>query len=251
MDANRFDSIARLLVARKSRRRALGSVLAAALAISTWRPDHAFARKSGRCNPACPECQNCLLGRCKKRKGTKKCKRGKCQPAADGVPCGSGEHARTEPVPALVARPSAIRFAAEPIRCVRARHVFPRWAGRMRRRLRSDVYRHCSGAQPGHLRLLHGRRSGVFQYHVQHRRRSHLLLGYSVRPSSPQRAVARRERTARRAISEPTASSARALMDDEARSLAPWLAIMNSRNFCGSSGKARPEKSGSPRRRCG
>lgn len=89
MDNDQFDQLARIVGARPSRRaisRAVaGLTVGAPFALLGLAP--VDARKSGKCIPACPVCQACQQGKCKKKHGKKKCKKGVCQPLADGAAC--------------------------------------------------------------------------------------------------------------------------------------------------------------------
>jgi hypothetical protein len=92
MDADRFDAVVQWAGAASSRRGTLGVLLAGALGLfGQMAPDAAWA-KSGKCKPACGACQSCKKGRCRKRHGRKrrKCKKGACQPVADGTACAGG-----------------------------------------------------------------------------------------------------------------------------------------------------------------
>jgi hypothetical protein len=87
MDADRFDAIAKFLIAATSRRRTLGGLLGGTLGLlSLTEREDAWA-KSGKCKPKCDECEKCKKGDCDRKNGKKKCKKGKCQPKPAGTPC--------------------------------------------------------------------------------------------------------------------------------------------------------------------
>lgn len=90
MDSRRFDQFTRIVGATSSRRivsRFLGGLAlsgsAALLGVGTG-----MAASSGTCKPACPTCQTCEKGKCKKKHGKKKCKPGTCIPVSNGTACG-------------------------------------------------------------------------------------------------------------------------------------------------------------------
>lgn len=89
MDGNRFDALAKTLIAATSRRRTLSGLLGGTLGLlGLADPDGAWSAKSGRCKKKCDECEKCQKGKCRKTKsGKKRCKKGKCQPKANGTPC--------------------------------------------------------------------------------------------------------------------------------------------------------------------
>ena len=84
MDPNRFDAITKAPVSQTNRRRTLSLVLGGALGLLGWAESE--AGKSGKCKPACHECQYCKKGTCKKKNGKKTCKPGQVQaPGRRGV----------------------------------------------------------------------------------------------------------------------------------------------------------------------
>jgi hypothetical protein len=83
MDTDRFDAVVQRAGAASSRRGTLGVLLAEVLGLFGQKaPDAAWA-KSGKCKPARGACQSCKKGRCRKRHGRKRCRKGACQPVAD------------------------------------------------------------------------------------------------------------------------------------------------------------------------
>jgi len=94
-----FDDWTKAFGTLTSRRLTVGALLGGALAHAGL--DHAGATaghqshrrragteaKSGNCNPACGTCQTCQTGKCKKKRGKKKCKPGTCVPASNGTTC--------------------------------------------------------------------------------------------------------------------------------------------------------------------
>ena len=89
-------------MAEKSRRRTLGGLVAALVAIGQTAPDEAAAARSGKCKPKCDECQRCQKGDCDKKDGKKVCQKGRCKSRANGTVCrggGSGQGGRCIPAP--------------------------------------------------------------------------------------------------------------------------------------------------------
>jgi hypothetical protein len=91
MDAKRFDTIAKALIADTTRRRTVSGLLGGALAtLGLSSADEAGAAKSGKCKNECGVCEFCKKGKCRKTaSGKKVCKKGKCQPKENGAPCAS------------------------------------------------------------------------------------------------------------------------------------------------------------------
>jgi hypothetical protein len=89
MDANRFDAIAKAIVAESSRRRTLAGLLGGALAaLGLAAPESADAARTGNCKPECGECQVCKKGKCRRTKsGRKRCKKGRCEPVENETQC--------------------------------------------------------------------------------------------------------------------------------------------------------------------
>ena len=81
MDAERFDSLTRVLTTAGSRRRVLAAALAGALGLQgRLQPDDAAAGR--RCKPKCSECERCKKG--------KKGRKGKCKAKSNGTACSTG-----------------------------------------------------------------------------------------------------------------------------------------------------------------
>ena len=93
MDGNRFDAIAKTLIAATSRRRTLGGLLGGTLGLlGLADPEEAWSAKSGRCKPKCDKCERCEKGKCRRTKsGKKRCKKGKCVLQPGAPRCGAGE----------------------------------------------------------------------------------------------------------------------------------------------------------------
>ncbi len=88
MDGNRFDALAKTLIAATNRRQTLGALLGGALAArGLAAPDDAAAARSRRCKRKPGECEVCKKGKCKNKNGKKKCKAGKITPKANGTAC--------------------------------------------------------------------------------------------------------------------------------------------------------------------
>lgn len=94
MDGNRFDALAKTLIAATSRRRTLGGLLGGTLGLlGLAHPAEVWSAKSGKCKKACdPDCEFCKEGKCrnkKKKNGktVKVCKRGKCKPKPNETQC--------------------------------------------------------------------------------------------------------------------------------------------------------------------
>jgi hypothetical protein len=85
MDDARFDSLAKTLASRSHRRLAARALLGSALGVLAFAD--AEAGRSGACRPACAECQSCDEGRCRRKKGKKRCKPGACVQAGNGSGC--------------------------------------------------------------------------------------------------------------------------------------------------------------------
>ena len=90
MDADRFDALARSLTATGSRRRALTALGGSLGLLGLTHPNGVTAAKSGKCKPACGECEKCKKGDCDKKDGKKHCHKGKCKPKPDGTACSGG-----------------------------------------------------------------------------------------------------------------------------------------------------------------
>jgi hypothetical protein len=89
MGANRFDAIAKALIAVASRRAALAAALSGSFVFLGFaHPDEVAA--GGKCKPKCGECEKCKRGDCKKTPHGKKCRRGKCKPKDNGIACTAG-----------------------------------------------------------------------------------------------------------------------------------------------------------------
>jgi hypothetical protein len=74
-----------------SRRRALGAALSGALAaLGVVHADEARAARSAKCRRKPGECERCDRGKCEKRDGKKRCRRGKIKAKAFGTPCSIG-----------------------------------------------------------------------------------------------------------------------------------------------------------------
>jgi hypothetical protein len=86
MDDARFDTLARFMASRADRRVAAPALFGSVLGLLTF--TGADAAKSGNCTPACPECQSCDKGTCKRKKGKKRCRPGTCVPVGNGTGCG-------------------------------------------------------------------------------------------------------------------------------------------------------------------
>jgi hypothetical protein len=86
MDSSRFDALYHALTAAGSRRLTLGMLLGEALGLRGL-PGVQAKRKSGRCQPRCPECEKCNKGSCQRKNGKKVCKKGKCKAKPAGTPC--------------------------------------------------------------------------------------------------------------------------------------------------------------------
>jgi hypothetical protein len=87
MDQRRFDPLAKIVGSWTSRRNAL--LLLAGVGLGDNFPVETEAASSGKCNPTCSECQGCNKGKCKKKHGKKRCKKGTCEPLTNGTPCTS------------------------------------------------------------------------------------------------------------------------------------------------------------------
>jgi hypothetical protein len=91
VEDTRFDHLAKVLGAQKTRRLTLGALLGGALsALGLTDPDEAWAAKSGKCRRKPGECETCKKGKCQRKNGEKKCKRGKIKPKANGTACSVG-----------------------------------------------------------------------------------------------------------------------------------------------------------------
>jgi hypothetical protein len=102
MDADRFDSISRLLSSSSTRRAALPALLASAIGLTSYvHPNKVWA--GGRCKPACRTCQSCKKGKCVRTANGKRCKRGKCVSVRNGQRCSGGTclGGRCAPFPTL------------------------------------------------------------------------------------------------------------------------------------------------------
>jgi hypothetical protein len=85
VDSKQFDAVAKALVSGAHRRDALRALVGGALGIAgLWEVE---AAKTGNCSPACAECNTCKVGKCKKKRGKKKCKAGVCEPNENGSAC--------------------------------------------------------------------------------------------------------------------------------------------------------------------
>lgn len=90
MDADRFDSISRILGASSTRRAALSGLLATAIGqVSYVRPNGVWAGFRG-CKVGCRICQTCKNGKCIRTANGKRCKRGKCVSVRNGTRCPEG-----------------------------------------------------------------------------------------------------------------------------------------------------------------
>jgi hypothetical protein len=87
MDQHRFDALAKLVGSGATRRGALA--LLAGLGLGSLSPTGTEAAKSGKCKPACTECQTCNTGKCRRKNGKKRCKKGTCEPLPNGTACAS------------------------------------------------------------------------------------------------------------------------------------------------------------------
>ena len=88
MDATCFDAFTRSLSTTRSRRDALAALLGGSFGIfGLVHPDDAKAAKSGKCKPDCGPCATCAKGKCKKKNGKKKCKKGTCVPTPNDTIC--------------------------------------------------------------------------------------------------------------------------------------------------------------------
>lgn len=83
MENTRFDDMAKALGTLATRRLTLGAILGAGLLGST---QIEAKRSSGKCKPACGACEACDRGKCDKKHGRKRCKKGKCK-ALSGTAC--------------------------------------------------------------------------------------------------------------------------------------------------------------------
>lgn len=90
MESNRFDALAKTLIAGTNRRRTLSGLLGGTLGLlGLAASEEAWSAKSGRCKPKCDECEKCKKGDCEKKNGRKVCKKGKCKPKPNGTACGN------------------------------------------------------------------------------------------------------------------------------------------------------------------
>lgn len=83
MENTRFDDMAKALGTLATRRLTLGAILGAGLLGST---QIEAKRSSGKCKPACDACETCDRGKCNKKHGKKRCKKGRCK-ALTGTAC--------------------------------------------------------------------------------------------------------------------------------------------------------------------
>jgi hypothetical protein len=86
MDPRHFDDITKALVTETSRRQTFRALLGGAAGILAVVDAEAG---SGRCAPACGPCATCKKGTCKKKRGKKRCKPGKCILKPDDTTCDS------------------------------------------------------------------------------------------------------------------------------------------------------------------
>lgn len=83
MEDIRFDDLSKALGSSATRRLALGALLGTVLG-SVHQVE--AKRSSGKCKPSCGQCETCDRGKCNKKHGKKRCKKGKCK-ALSGTAC--------------------------------------------------------------------------------------------------------------------------------------------------------------------
>jgi hypothetical protein len=88
VEDTRFDHLAKVFGAQKTRRLTLGALLGGAL--SALGLAEVEAARSGKCRRKPGACETCKKGKCEKKNGEKHCKRGKIKPKANGTACSGG-----------------------------------------------------------------------------------------------------------------------------------------------------------------
>jgi hypothetical protein len=92
MDGTRFDKLVRAGVTSTGRRRVLRSLgvgLLGSAGVATIERAEPSEAASGRCLGDCGQCGQCLPGKCKRKRGKKKCKAGVCLAKSNGAACGN------------------------------------------------------------------------------------------------------------------------------------------------------------------
>jgi len=91
VESERFDRLSRVIGSDSSRRAIARVLTGLALGGSVGLLGRAEgeAAKSGTCLEACPTCQVCQQGKCKRKHRKKKCKPGLCVAGPDGGTCGN------------------------------------------------------------------------------------------------------------------------------------------------------------------
>ena len=91
MDADRFDALLRSLTQSPSAsRRGMGRFVIGLTLGGFGLAQPAMAARSGKCKPACGECEACDKGKCERKNGKKRCKKGKCKAKVNGTGCAGG-----------------------------------------------------------------------------------------------------------------------------------------------------------------
>jgi hypothetical protein len=90
MDADRFDTISRLLGARGTRRAGFTTLLGGALGLSALIDADEGRARSGRCRKSCGSCKTCRKGKCVRTARGTRCKPGKCIAVRSGTRCPGG-----------------------------------------------------------------------------------------------------------------------------------------------------------------